>query len=78
MKTKEVTVWSSDEWDSKRPTNLVDFIVFLTEKVNSIPEEYRDTAEFHLYSDGMAGCTDSYAAIEVCYTRPRTSANRGM
>ena len=56
------------EWPEK---NAIAFLAWFEEKINSIPEEFRGSAEVEIDSVSL-GEGSSYALIEIYYSRPET------
>ena len=52
------------------PTNPWEFLDFILDKVNKIPEEYADSATIEMY--GTTNYDSGYINIEIYYTRPET------
>lgn len=54
------------------PTKLTDFIAKLSEALDAVPPDYRDTAEVDL--DPSYSYGDAYANVVVTYERPKEPA----
>jgi len=71
-----VLVYESDEYCSDfPPTNLQEFVLFFNEMLRNIPEQYKDSAEIEVSSEGYYG-ESPYAAIKVSYERPETEEEK--
>ena len=70
--TTHVTVFSEiDYQDNWPPSNAIEFISWLTEKIELIPIEYRKEAIIDINSQHGYDET-TYADIKIYYTRPET------
>lgn len=70
--TKRVSVLDAEQYeDGFPPGKLPDFMAWLAEHINRIPEEYRASAEIEI--DSRGSYEDShYATIKISYVRPET------
>src|SRR5579864_1132178 len=71
---KEVHVFRQEQYDGEwLPEKLSDAIAWLQEKLEIVPNEYRDSAKIEI--DSVSSWKDShYASIEISYQRPPTEA----
>ena len=72
-KTIKETVFCAEEYGSTSwPTNALEFLEWFSEKVSSVPEEYRTTATIRITSD--------YDIVEMIleYTRSETDAEEAF
>ena len=69
---KYITVFKQEKYDGEWPSEeLPKFVEWMTEKLNSIPEEYRCNATIEIES--VSSYEDShYPRIEILYWRPET------
>lgn len=66
-----VTVYTSEQFDDDYPPeNALEFIEFLSNKINEIPVEYRNNAAIQLYSGRDHDVT--FVSIRISYMRPET------
>lgn len=68
----KIEVFKKEQYDGDWPEeNAFQFLTWFEEKINSIPEEFRETAKVELEPvSGYDG--GSYASIEIYYYRPET------
>ena len=70
---KRISVFNQDPYDGEwPPIDLVGCIAWFSEKLASIPEEYRDTARIEI--DSVDGNEDDshYVNIDISYVRLET------
>ena len=67
-----VTVFDKEQYDGEwPPENAAECLAWFAEKIDGIPEEFRDTAKVEISSaSGYEG--SSYGHIEISYTRQET------
>ena len=67
----DVTVFDEEQYaDGWPPEDANEFIAWLVEKINSIPEEHRATAKIEIDTTSSYG--DTYANLAIKYNRPET------
>ena len=71
-RSRTVIVFEEEQYDGEWiPNNAAEVLEWLSDKVNSIPEEFRDSALFEV--DARSNYEDSaYASIRISYVRPET------
>lgn len=76
--TVTVTVFDQEQYDGPDwPAPEADkFIAWLSEKVRTIPQEYRSAARIEFST--AYRYEDAYARIEISYTRPETGAEEAI
>jgi hypothetical protein len=69
-------VFVSEQYDGNWPSsNAVDFVSFIVQTIESIPEEYRNEARIEI--DSNLGYEDSTTtSIEIYYYRPETEEEK--
>lgn len=72
MQTKTVVVFSKREFEHGfMPTKSLEAVEWLRDVIDTIPEEYRATAEIRVESGDDFG--SSYAELTISYERPETA-----
>ena len=75
MTTRVVSVYKGRQYEDDWPSNPTQFVEFLQQKINKIPEEWRSVA--HLNIDGAHSYECSCVVeMEIWYSRPETDQER--
>ena len=69
-KTITETNYDNHEWNQDPPENLIEHIAWLEEKLQSIPEEFRESAFVKIYADEEYG--DPTLIYKIWFSRPET------
>jgi hypothetical protein len=69
VNTVKVKVYEKDDF-YEVPSNAKEFILFFQEKIDLIPDQFKDSAFIEI--DSRTYCDSSYINIDIHYFRPKT------
>jgi len=72
IQNKTIVIFNQEQYEKEWPEeNAIEFIKWFSDKVNTIPSEYRNKARIELESITSYE-SSSYVHIEISYVRPET------
>ena len=72
----EVKAWDYGHDRGDIPTKPDEFIKYWQDKIDLVPEEYRDSTRIEIEADSYYDCGSLYASVS--YTRPETDSEYGI
>lgn len=75
IRTIRVEVYSGEKYDAGwPPSNGLEFLSWITSKIESVPEEFRGAVEIDIESETQY--ESSQATIDIYYDRPENNADK--